>query len=63
MKSSRTVVFQALLNIFGSLHKALILNKFLGKSSLQELAEFGERRFAEQEVAGSNPGQTNAQGL
>ena len=80
MTSSRTVVFQAPLNIpysgvkqrpvferrtdiyrkwtFCSLHKALILNKFLGKSSLQELAQFGERRFAEREV-----GSLNMQGL
>jgi len=27
------------------------------------LAQLGERRFAEREVAGSNPGQTNTQGL
>ena len=27
------------------------------------LAQLGERRFAEHEVAGSNPGRTNTQGL
>ena len=27
------------------------------------LAQLGERRFAEREVAGSNPGRTNTQGL
>ena len=32
-------------------------------SSIQELAQLGERRSAEREVAGSNPGQTNTQGL
>ena len=40
-----------------------ILISLLGVNTAAWLAQLGERRSAEREVAGSNPGRTNTQGL
>ena len=39
------------------------LNLYFGFSAAARLAQLGERRSAEREAVGSNPGQTNTQGL
>ena len=43
------------------------MGQFVGtlnlKENLARLAQLGERRSAEREVASSNPGRTNSQGL
>ena len=44
-------------------HRKLCVLWSLGRSTAAWLAQLGERRSTEREVAGSNPGRTNTQGL
>ena len=44
-------------------NKAVVHTLTLTLTTAAWLAQLGERRSAEREVAGSNPGRTNTQGL